>query len=102
MYFKQEGIISALSDHSLKLVDYFTFLGSNVLFTESDINICIGEVWTAINRKSIEWESDLSNKMKQEFFQVRVASVLLYGCTTKTLTKLLKNVQGLWTIGTVG
>ena len=34
--------------------------------------------------------SDLTDKMKRSFFQAAVVSILLYGCTTWTLTKRLK------------
>ena len=33
------------------------------------------------------WKSDLTDKMKRCFFQAAVVSILLYGCTTWTLTK---------------
>ncbi len=36
------------------------------------------------------WKSDLTDKMIRSFFQAVVASILLYGCTTWTLTKRLK------------
>ena len=39
---------------------------------------------------TIIWKSDLTNKIKRSFFQVAVVSILLYGCTTWTLTKRLK------------
>ena len=39
---------------------------------------------------SIIWKSDLTDKMKRSFFQAAVVSILLYGCTTWTLTKRLK------------
>ena len=42
--------------------------------------------WTAIDRLSIIWKSDLTDKMKRSFFQAAVVSILLYGCTTETLT----------------
>ena len=45
------------------------------------------KAWAAINRLSIIWKSDLTDKMKRSFFQAAFASVLLYGCTTWTLTK---------------
>ena len=45
---------------------------------------------TAIDRLLIIWKSDLTNKMKCSFFQAAVVSILLYGCTTWTLTKWLK------------
>ena len=46
--------------------------------------------WTAINRLSIIWKSDLTDKMNRSFFQAAVVSILLYGCTTRTLTKRLE------------
>ena len=39
---------------------------------------------------SIIWKSDLTDKMKRSFFQAAVSSILLYGCTTWTLTKRLE------------
>ena len=36
------------------------------------------------------WKSDLTDKMKRSFFQAVVVSILLYGCTTWTLTKRLE------------
>ena len=37
-----------------------------------------------------KWKFDLSNKIKQEFFEAVAVSVLLYGRTTWTLTKCLE------------
>ena len=34
--------------------------------------------------------SDLTDKMKHSFFQAAIVSILLYGCTTRTLTKRLE------------
>ena len=48
------------------------------------------KAWTAIDRLSIIWKSDLTDKMKRSFFQAAVVSILLYRCTTWTLTKRLK------------
>ena len=39
MCFNQKGVISTLNYGSLKLVDKFTYLGSSVLSTESDIKM---------------------------------------------------------------
>ena len=56
------------------------------------------KAWTAINRLSIIWKSDLTNKMKRSFFQAAVTSILLYECTTWTLTKRLeKKLDGNYT-----
>ena len=90
MCFNQKGDISTLDGTSLKLVDKFTYLGSSVSSTEKDIDTRLTKAWTAIDRLSIIWKSNLSDKMKRSFFQVAVVSVLLYGCTTWTLTKRLE------------
>ena len=92
------GDISTLDGAPLKLVDKFTYLGSSVASTEKDIDMRLTKAWTAINRLSIIWKSDLTDKMKRSFFQAAVASILLYGCSTWTLTKRLeKKLDGNYT-----
>ena len=86
----QTGDISTVDGTSLKLVDKFTYLGSSVSSTEKDIDTRLTKAWTAIDRLSIIWKSDLTDKMKCSFFQAAVVSILLYGCTTWTLTKRLE------------
>ena len=86
----QTGDLSTLDGTSLKLVDKFTYLGSTISSTEKDIDTQLAKAWTAIDRFSIIWKSDLTDKMKDSFFQAAVVSILLYGCTTWTLTKRLK------------
>ena len=54
------------------------------------MNTRLTKAWTAIDRISIIWKSDLTDKMKRSFFPAAVVSILLYGCTTWTLTKRLK------------
>ena len=66
------------------------YQGSSVSSTEKDIDTRLTKAWTAIDRLSMIWKSDLTNKMKCSFFQAAVVSILLYGCTTLTLTKRLK------------
>ena len=45
-----------------------------------------------------QWKSYLTDKMKHSFFQAAVMSILLYGCTTWTLTKWLeKKLDGNYT-----
>ena len=90
MCYNQTGDISTVDGTSLNLVDKFTYLGSSVSSTEKDINTGLMKAWTAIDRLSIIWKSDLTDKMKRSFFQAVVISILLYGCTTWTLTKRLK------------
>ena len=85
MCFKQKGAISTLSGKPLKLEDQFTYLGTNISSTESDVNIHLAKVCNAIDSWSILWKSDVSNKIKWDFFQA--VFILLYGCTIWTLTK---------------
>ena len=90
--------ISTLDGTPLKLVDKFTYLGSSVSSTEKEFATRLTKAWTAINRLSIIWKSDLTDKMKRSFFQAAVASILLYGCSTWTLTKRLeKKLDGNYT-----
>ena len=77
MYFNQRGDFSTLNDRSLKLIDKITSLA---------------KVWTAIDRLLVIWKSDLTYRIKRSFFQVVVVSILLYGCTTWTLSKRLEKL----------
>ena len=98
MCYNQTGNIATLDGASLKLVDKFTYLGSSVSSTEKDIDTWLMKAWTAIDRLSIIWKSDLTDKMKHSFFQAAVVSILLYRCTTWTLTKRLeKKLDGNYT-----
>ena len=73
-----------------KLVNKFTYQGSSVSSTETDIDAQLAKAWAAIDRLSVIWKSDLTDKMKCSFFQAAVVSILLYGCTTWTLTKYME------------
>ena len=87
MCYNQTDDISTLEGTSLKLVDKFTYLGSSVSSTKKDIGTRLTKAWKAIDRLSIIWKSDLTDKMKRSFFQAAVVSILLYGCPTWTPTK---------------
>ena len=88
--FNQAGDISTLAGTSPKMVEKITYLGSSVSSTEKDIDTRLTKAWTAIDRQSIIWKSDPTDKMKRSFFQEAVVSILLYGYTTWTLTKWLE------------
>ena len=88
--FNQAGNISTLEGTSLKLVDKFTYLGSSVSSTQKDIDTRLTKAWTAINKLSTIWKSNLTDKMKHSSFQAAVVPKLQYGCTTWTLTKRLE------------
>ena len=98
MSFNQTGDISALGGSSLKLVDKFSYLRSNVSSTEKDIDTRLTKAWMAIDKLSVMWKSDLTDTMKRSVFQAAVVSILLYGCTTWTLTKRMeKKLDGNYT-----
>ena len=98
MCFNQTGNISTQNDSSLKLVDKFTYLGSSVSSTETDINTRLAKAWAAIDSLLVIWKSDLTDKMKRNFFQAVVVGILLYGCTTWSLTKRIeKKLDGNYT-----
>ena len=67
MCYNQTGDIPTLDGTSVKLVDKFTNLGSSVSSTEKYIVIRLTKAWTAIDRLSIIWKSDLTNKIKRSF-----------------------------------
>ena len=81
---------STLNGSSLRLVDKFTFLCSSVSSTETDINIRLAKAWTAIDRLSVIWKSDLTDEIKRTFYQAAVVSILVYWCTSWTLTKRME------------
>ena len=98
MCYNQTRDISTLKISSLKLVDKFTYLGSSVLLTETDIDMQLTKAWTAINRLSVIWKLDLTDQMKRSFFQAAIVSILQYECTTWTLTKRMeKKLDGNYT-----
>ena len=92
-----EKLVCLLLITNLPISESFR-LGSSVSSTEKDINTRLTKAWTAIDKLSIIWKSDLTNKMKHSFFQVVIVSILLYGCTTWMLTKRLeKKLDGNYT-----
>ena len=97
MCFNQTDDISTLDATSLKLVGKFTYLGSIFSSTEKDIDTQLTKAWVAIDKLSIIWKSDLTDRMKRSFFQAAVMSILLYGCTTWTLAKRLEKLDGHYT-----
>ena len=98
MCFNQRGDISTLNRSSLKLVDKFIYQRSSVSSTKKDINMWLAKAWTVIYRLLVIWKSDLTDEMKHSNFQAVVISILLYGCTTWTLTKCMeKKLDGNYT-----
>ena len=71
-----EYLYGTIGGTSLKLVDKFTYLGSSVSSAEKDIDALLMNALTTIDRLSIIWKSDLTDKMKRNFFQAAVVSIL--------------------------
>ena len=88
--FNQRGIISTVKRGPSKPVGKFSYQRSNVSSTEKDINTRLAKVWTAIDWLLVIWKSDLADKIKRSFFQEAVVSMLLYGCSTWTITKRME------------
>ena len=61
MCFNQTGDISTLDGSTLKLVGKFTYLGSSVSSPETDIDTWLAKAWTATDRPSVIWKSDLAD-----------------------------------------
>ena len=85
----RNGMVSRISNRSMNSkVTHARRL--NVVQFLSVFDTWLTKVWTAIDRLSIIWKSDMTDKMKRSFFQAAVVSILLYGCTIWTLTKWLE------------
>ena len=80
MCLKQKGAISTLSGKPLKSVDHVTYFGTNITFSQNDVNIHL--VRNVTDRLSTTWKSDLLDEIKWDFFQAVTVSILSYGCTT--------------------
>ena len=61
-YYNQTGDITTGNGTPPKLEDKFTYLGSSVSSTEKDIDTRLTKAWTANDRPSIIWKSDLTEK----------------------------------------
>ena len=92
MCFNERGDISTLNGSSLKLVDKFTYTGSSVTSTETNINTRVAKPWTAIDRLSVIWKSNPTDKIKQflpSSNYVDTAMWMRYVCANKTWRKSL-------------
>ena len=58
---------------------------------KSDIQVRIGSAWSALNKLTPIWKSNLDVSIKREFFRATVESVLTYSSQAWTLTKSLEN-----------
>ena len=89
--FNQQGTIQTTSGETIKSVESFTYLGSEISSTQNDMKIRIAKAWAALNKMDIIWKSELPDDLKRSFFRATVESVLMYGATAWTLTKTLES-----------
>ena len=59
---------------------------------KNDINEWLAKVWTTIDRLSIVWKLELSNKIKRNFYQA-VMSILPYRCTSSMTKHIEKKLD---------
>ena len=86
---KNNSCINSLKGKIIKQVNDFKYLGSYVASTDHDVNVRIGQDWAALNSMTSIWKSNLSVKLKKNFFRSTVESILVYGSITWTLTSSL-------------
>ena len=92
---KNNSCIKSLKGKIIKQVNDFKYLGSNVAYTDHDVNVRIGQALAALNNMTSIWKSNISVKMKKKFFRATVESILVYGSITWTLTSYLeKKIDG--------
>ena len=95
---KHNSYIKSLKGKIIKQVNDFKYLGSYVASTDHDVNVRIGQAWAALNNMTSIWKSNISVKLKKNFFRVTVESILVYGSITWTLTSSLEiKIDGAYT-----
>ena len=99
LYNQPIGDLVTLGGNKLKQVDNFKYLGSWIQSSEKDMNIRIGQAWSALNKMMKVWKSNLKNHLNVGFFRATVGSVLLHGdeCWTMTAGKMRNRLNGTYT-----
>ena len=92
MTFNQEEdkIIVARDGREIKVVFDFKYLGCYVDNSAQDIKVRKALAWSACHKMQKIWKSSLPKKIKIRLFTATVESILLYGCSTWTLTKAME------------
>jgi len=81
-----------LNNADIKLVDDFTYLGSKMASSESDIKRRLGLAWSIFWKLERLWRSkSVPTNLKVNLFKATCLSILLYGCEGWTLTKKLED-----------
>ena len=98
--FNQEEHIclKAKNGKNIKEVSNFKYLGSWTESTIKDVKVRKALAWSAGQKLSKIWKSNLSRAIKVRLFLATVESVLLYGAETWTMTKALtREIDGSYT-----
>ena len=79
-------ILKSISGDTIAAVeDYlYLYLGAWISSSEQDIHARKALAWSACNKLSKIWKSDLSRYIKVRLFRANVKSILLYGRKTWT------------------
>ena len=81
--------MKSLSGHYIKHVEEFKYLGSYIGSTQHDVSVRIWSAWATFHSLIIIWKSNLSSKLKRNFFRATVKTILVHGSITWTLTSTL-------------
>ena len=65
-----EGTITAQNGCDLEQVNDFNYLGSKIISSENDIQVRIGSAWSALNKLTPIWKSNLDVSTKREFLEL--------------------------------
>ena len=98
MLLNYKGIVKSLNGNTLKQVENFRYLGSEISSTAKDLSSRIGKAWIALNTLYTIWKSIANLWLKMNFFRATVETVLLYRLVIWSLTKKLeKKLDGIYT-----
>ena len=90
--------MKSLNGEAIKNVLDFKYLRSYIASTDNDVSIRIGKAWAVLNNLYKIWTSNMSIRLKRNFFRATVESILVYGAITWTLTIALdKQINGSYT-----
>ena len=91
-------ILKSMDGGDIAVVDDFKYLGGWLASSQQDIKVRKALAWTACHKLNSIWKSNLKRSIRERLFVSTVESVLLYGCSTWTLTrKLEKQLDGVYT-----
>ena len=65
-----EGTITAQNGCDLEQVNIFDCLGDKIISSKNDIQVRIGSAWSALNKLTPIWKSNLDVSTKREFFEL--------------------------------